>query len=92
MLSSFFMCTRSVSTLVRTSTTLLQEKMSQNLTTYIDSHSEFCAKCSLAKEFSPTFFPSFFLSSLSLGKQERTGAEGKITPKLKVRHPDKAGL
>ncbi|NXS49885.1 DJC17 protein, partial [Balaeniceps rex] len=26
------------------------------------------------------------------GKQERNGAEGKITPKLKVRHPHKAGF
>lgn len=36
-------------------------------------------------------FPSFFPFP-SLGKQERNGAEGKITPKLKVRHLYKAGV
>lgn len=41
-----------------------------------------------AEEFSPVSSPSFFfLLSLSLGRQERNGAEGKVTPKLKVRHP-----
>lgn len=37
------------------------------------------------EEFSPMSF-----LFLSLGKQDRNGAEGKITPKLKVRHPLKA--
>lgn len=40
-----------------------------------------------AEEFSPMSFHFFKKKFLSLGKQERNGAEGKITPKLKVRHP-----
>lgn len=53
---------------------------SQSVSSYVCSQRKKIVQ--KAEEFSPVSF-----LFLSLGKQERNGAEGNITPKLKVRHP-----